>query len=156
MPANLRPSAKAVVLRDGRLLVTRNLSEQDPAGEWLLLPGGGQRAGEDLHRTLIREVGEETGFEVRPGRLLWIREYIGAHHEFADFDSGSHQIDFMFAAEPLAQFGASEPDDHQVGWEWVPLGELADRRFYPGALLGPLAAWERGEDPGPVYLGDVN
>lgn len=156
MPTELRPSAKAVVVRDARLLVTRNYSDLDPGGEWLLLPGGGQHPGEDLHDALIREVAEETGYEVRPGRLLWIREYISAHHEFAEFDAGSHQIDFMFEATLLAQFASTEPDDHQVGWDWVPLDELGVRRFYPRALLGPLAAWAQGGDPGPVYLGDVN
>ncbi len=156
MAGTQRPSSKAVVLRGPSLLVTRNRSDQDPAGEWLLLPGGGARHGEDLRAALIREVGEETGYEVRPRRLLWVREYIGAHHEFAAFDRGEHQIEFMFEAEVIGRFAATEPDPAQVGWEWVPVDGLAARRFYPAALVERLQAVAAGQPPGPVYLGDVN
>ncbi|MBU1866627.1 MAG: NUDIX domain-containing protein, partial [Actinobacteria bacterium] len=96
MASFLRPSSKSVVVRRGLLLVTRNRSRRDSEGEWLLLPGGGQHPGEDLHATLRREVSEETGITVAPGRLLWIREYIPAHHEFAHFSEQDHAIEFMF------------------------------------------------------------
>ncbi|MCB2224544.1 MAG: NUDIX domain-containing protein [Actinobacteria bacterium] len=156
MPRILRPSAKAVVLRDACLLVTRNLSADDPDGEWLLLPGGGQRPGEDLGAALVREVAEETGHVVEPGRLLWVREYIPEHHEFAHFDEQEHAIEFMFEASVTGAAEASEADVHQVGWEWVPLEGLPGRRFYPQALVAPLVRHAGGGDPGPVYLGDVN
>lgn len=156
MAKTLRPSAKAVVVRDGTLLVTRNLSERDGDGEWLLLPGGGQRPGETLPEALIREVAEETGCLVRPGRLLWIREYIGAHHDFAYFNDQEHVIDFMFESRVVGQSSATETDPHQVGWDWVPIGDLTARRFYPKALIGPLTALVEGKPTGPVYLGDVN
>jgi 8-oxo-dGTP diphosphatase len=152
----LRPSVKAVVVRDGRLLVTRNLAEQDAAGEWLLLPGGGQRPGETLPDALIREVAEETGHVVRPGRLLWVREYISAHHEFAHFSGQEHQIEFVFEAEAVGRGPETEPDLDQVGWDWVAVGDLAARRFYPKALIGPLEAFVESGPTGPVYLGDVN
>ena len=153
----IRPSAKAVVVRDGRLLVTRNLAEQDTDGEWLLLPGGGQRPGETLPDALIREVSEETGFVVRPGRLLWIREYITAHHEFAHFDDQQHHIEFMFEAAAVGRGPADRvrPRPGRMGLG-CDRGDLAARRFYPKALIGPLAALMDGGPTGPVYLGDVN
>ncbi len=142
---------------NGLLLVTLNRSPQDPAGEWLLLPGGGQRPGEDLHATLRREVAEETGLAVEPGRLLWLREYIPAHHEFAHLEEPEHAIEFMFEAEVVCESARpTENDAHQVGWEWVAPARLSSRRFFPAALIGPINALVGGRPTGPVYLGDVN
>jgi ADP-ribose pyrophosphatase YjhB (NUDIX family) len=53
-----RNSAKAIIVREGRLLVTRN---SDPEGDWYILPGGGQNHSEPLHATLRRECLEEIG-----------------------------------------------------------------------------------------------
>jgi ADP-ribose pyrophosphatase YjhB (NUDIX family) len=155
-PRRIRVSAKLVVVADHRLLVTCNRSEHDPDGEWLLLPGGGQRPGETLLEALRREVAEETGLAVEPGSLLWIREYRSDQHEFADIEPGKHHIEFMFSGRVAAGGPPHAADDHQVGWGWVDLDDLASRCFYPAALLGPLQRWAEGGDPGPVYLGDVN
>jgi ADP-ribose pyrophosphatase YjhB (NUDIX family) len=153
----LRNSAKAVIVRDGCLLVTDNRSPQDPEGRWLLLPGGGQRPGETLHEALHREVAEETGYEVAVGPLLWIREYIGSNHEFALFDAGEHQIEFMFAAEIVG--GSGEPheqDRWQVGVAWLSAGEIPGARLFPRAMRPAIAAHVAGTAGSPVYQGDVN
>jgi len=95
--------------------------------------------------------------EVRPGRLLWVREYIWSHHEFADFGEEDHAIDFMFEVEAFGDASLpTEPDSHQIGWEWVMPADLRDRRFFPAALIVPIAAYADGATIGPVYLGDVN
>ena len=54
----VRTSAKALVIRDGRMLAIRI---QDWDGVFYILPGGGQRAGELLPDAAEREVAEETG-----------------------------------------------------------------------------------------------
>ena len=153
----LRNSAKAVIVRDGRLLVTDNRSPDDPEGRWLLLPGGGQRPGETLSETLCREVLEETGFEVAVGPLLWIREYIGSHHEFALYDAGEHQIEFMFSAEIVGGDGRPvEPDAWQVGVAWLSAGEIPDARLFPRSMRPVIATHVAGLGDGDVYHGDVN
>jgi 8-oxo-dGTP diphosphatase len=155
--SRLRNSAKAVIVADGRLLVTDNRSPTDPEGRWLLLPGGGQHPGETLHDALRREVVEETGFEVAVGPLLWIREYIGAHHEFALYASDEHQIEFMFAAEIVG--GDGNPIEHdrwQVGTAWLDAHDIPGSRLFPRALRPAIAAHVAGSASGPVYHGDVN
>ncbi len=153
----LRNSAKAVIVSDGRLLVTDNRSPQDPEGRWLLLPGGGQRPGETLHEALRREVVEETGYEVAVGPLLWIREYIGSNHEFDLFDAGEHQIEFMFAADIVGGRGEPlEQDRWQVGVEWLSADEIPGARLFPRAMRPAIAAHVAGTAGGPVYHGDVN
>ena len=156
MSIRLRNSAKAVGIRDGELLVTRNRSADDPAGDWLLLPGGGQHPGETLADAVRREVAEETGYVVEPLRLLWIREYIGSRHEFAFYDAGEHQIEFMFECRILGSGEPHELDAHQIAVEWVPVDRLEGSRFYPAALTARLAAFANDGTVGAAYLGDVN
>ncbi|TKI88250.1 NUDIX domain-containing protein, partial [Bacillus wiedmannii] len=67
----IRNSVKAILVHEGKLLVT---TYEDEDGIYHLLPGGGQKIGETLDRTLKRECLEETGIEVKEGNLLFIRE----------------------------------------------------------------------------------
>ena len=52
MDRQIRVSAKALVIRDGRMLAVR-VRDQD--GDFFILPGGGQRAGELLPDAVARE-----------------------------------------------------------------------------------------------------
>lgn len=157
----VRNSAKAIILREGKLLVTRNL---DPWGDWYVLPGGGQRPGETLHEALRRECREEIGAEVEIGPLVAVREYLGSRHEFAEYDSEVHRVEFMFACsladgQPLAEGQTPEtgpkPDSYQTGVDWLPLDKLGEYRLYPKALREWLWAWHSGAEVA-CYLGDCN
>jgi len=65
----VRLSVKAIIVREGRLLV---LKCRDQQGFWYVLPGGGQQVGETLDQALRRECLEELG--CMPGvRLLRVR-----------------------------------------------------------------------------------
>ena len=66
-------SMKGVILQHGKVLLLRKHS-----GEWDL-PGGRLGEAETPKQCLIREIGEETGLTVRPGRLLhrWTRRRPG-------------------------------------------------------------------------------
>jgi ADP-ribose pyrophosphatase YjhB (NUDIX family) len=58
------------VIHDGRgrlLLIRRG---QDPGRGLWSLPGGRVEPGETDHQAVVREVAEETGLGVRPGRLV--------------------------------------------------------------------------------------
>lgn len=155
-PANrdrVRPSVKALILRDDRLLVTDN---GDRTGLFHLLPGGGQHFGESLVEALRRECLEEVGLDVEVGELVGVRDYIGAHHEFAAWDAHYQQLELIFEARiaPGAEPGAgSLVDSFQTGVRWLPLSELDAAPLYPAALK----TWLRLDaDRRPVYLGDVN
>jgi 8-oxo-dGTP diphosphatase len=154
MAQQVRVSAKAIVVQDGRILLIRNL---DAYGDWYCLPGGGQAHGETLPDALRRECLEEIGCQVVVGRLLFVRDYIAEHHEFADSDCGAHQVELMFEcqlAPGCAPAVGDEPDGMQTGVAWVELSALARSRFYPRALGVLLAGGIPGQ--GPCYVGDVN
>ena len=150
----VRVSAKAVIVRDGHILV---LMHRDDDGLYYTLPGGGQEYEEPLHDALRRECMEEISIAVEPGALLFVRDYIGSNHEFASEEHNTHQIELMFecAIAPDAEPRAGEiPDDYQIGIAWLALASLDEHRLYPKALIpilmgGPSYA-------GPIYLGDVN
>lgn len=154
MTRQVRVSAKAIVVQDGRILLVRNRGAD---GEWYCLPGGGQAHGEALADALKRECLEEIGCQVIVGRVLFVRDYIGEHHEFAEQDCGAHQVEIMFechlAAGCAPELGA-DPDGMQTGVAWVALSVLARCRFYPRAVADILAVGIPSE--GAHYLGDVN
>jgi 8-oxo-dGTP diphosphatase len=149
----IRNSVKAVIIQDNQLLLTKNV---DAEGYFYLFPGGGQEHGEQLSDTLIRECMEEIGQKVIAADLLHIREYIGKNHQFAEWDSGVHQVEFYFQCSlenPEAELGNGiQPDEHQVAVEWVPIERLNEIRLYPQTLGTML----REGSKSPAYLGDTN
>ena len=150
----VRNSIKAIIIANGHILLTKNA---DNEGVFYMLPGGGQEPGETMIDALKRECLEELGVEVVPGDIELVREYVGAHHEFAEWDADAHQVEFMFRCgikDPPESPKPSMPDTWQTGAEWVPLARLGDYRIYPKILASAIRA-EPTAGP-PVYLGDVN
>jgi 8-oxo-dGTP pyrophosphatase MutT (NUDIX family) len=156
VPSRLRPSAKAVVVKDGRVLVNHHRPSNGEA-EWFGFPGGGQRPGETLADALRREVAEETGCVVEPIRLLWVRELIVALRPQLPFDPADHAIEFMFESRLIDDRGvATAVDTDQVGTAWLSPDDIVGREFFPRALAATVAGFLRGGPTGPVYLGDVD
>ncbi|HET6849551.1 MAG TPA: NUDIX domain-containing protein [Gaiellales bacterium] len=67
---NPSATASALVMQDGRLLVTRRARE--PYAGWLDLPGGFIEPGEHPQDAVRRELREETGLEIDVGELAGI------------------------------------------------------------------------------------
>lgn len=124
-----RNSAKAVVINNGKLLVNRCRSR---FGDYYTLPGGGQRTGEMLPETVRREVLEETGYTVSPIRLSGIYERLSSDRG----DGQNHKIYFIFLCklESGECVKPTETDRYQLGIEWVPLREIANRNLFPRAI----------------------
>ncbi|MCT9078520.1 NUDIX hydrolase [Streptomyces fulvoviolaceus] len=70
MRRKLRVAAYAICVRDGQILLARWIDDGRP--EWTL-PGGGMEHGEDPYDTVLREVDEETGYDIEVTGLLGVR-----------------------------------------------------------------------------------
>src|SRR5690606_532033 len=128
----IRTAARAVIIKDGSLLVLRRTGVQ---GEFYVLPGGGQEHGESIFDTLKREVLEEVSLHVEMEQLLFINEFIAKRDSlFPEEDGDIHQIDFTFlckiTSEKEAEVGET-PDVFQIGIEWIRLSEITDYNKHP-------------------------
>lgn len=133
----VRLAVRAVILdARGRLLLV-NAYPGARSDLWCA-PGGGVESGESLPDNLVREVREETGLAVEPGRLL-------AVSEFHDPASGYHQVDLIYRAtltgddEPRL----ADPTGVVNRLRWATAEDLAGLRFKP-ACLAALAFGPEG------------
>ena len=142
----IRISAKALVIRDGKMLAVK---VRDEFGAFYIMPGGGQRPGETLPAAAEREVGEETGLRVKAERLVFAVE--GAEGE------PDHRVDLVFLCRLLPEKaeGERKDDRNQVGIEWLSLETLNRSPLYPSRLRRAIMDISQGKDP-PVYLGNEN
>lgn len=150
----IRNSVKAIIIENGKLLMTRN---KDHLGEFYLLPGGGQEKEENMTEALKRECLEEISADISVGDLRFVREYFGKNHEFAEWDSEIHQIEYMFECKLLtkgALKSGAVPDSMQTGVEWIELSRLGEYRLYPSMLKDIIKEDRAFADR--VYLGDIN
>ncbi len=151
---NIRSAARAVVIHDGKLLVTKM---RDGRGVYYILPGGGQNPGETLEETVKRECFEECGVEVSVEGLLYVREYIGKNHTFSPHHAGFHQLEHVFrcrVADPLLACPGGNCDNHQVGVSWLVLKAIDGIRFYPEVIKPFFTDNDIAVEK--LYLGDCN
>jgi 8-oxo-dGTP pyrophosphatase MutT (NUDIX family) len=97
-PERQRVAAYALLTRDGEVLLTQMSSRTRIEGRWTL-PGGGIDHGEDPRAALRREVYEETGLRVEPGRVLDVHatHFVGARAD--GLVENYHGIHLIFEAE---------------------------------------------------------
>ena len=146
MQRRIRNSAKALIIKDGKVL----LSKLDDNGDvFFIMPGGGQDVGEVLTDTVKRECMEELGIEVDPKFLVFILE--GANGE------ENHRIDFVFLCNYIRDIKDIEiqGDTHQVGAEWVSIDNIMNEPLYPYKYRNAILKLYKNENFD-IYLGNEN
>lgn len=122
-----RPSCHAVVFNEnGKVLLVQRGSE--PFAGWWSLPGGSIRWGEEVAAALAREVMEETGLSVTPGRLLHVFDAIEKN---VDGDVLFHYLILYYEASYRGR--RLRPGSDAAGAAWVPVDQLHQYRLLPPA-----------------------
>lgn len=134
-PTEFITSVRAVVLRDQAVFVV-----QDPDG-YHIIPGGRREAGESFVETVVREVLEETGWQVTVGPLLGFKHF---HYltppppevsaPYPDF------VQLVYVAKAVFyRPEAREQDGYELGAQFVPLVQVAvtvsEQLFLQAALV---------------------
>ncbi|HRO12497.1 NUDIX domain-containing protein [Amaricoccus sp.] len=132
-----RVAVRAVLVLRGRVLLV-NAYPGEASDLWVP-PGGGAEAGTSLHENLVREVREETGLLVRPGRLVGLSE-------FHNPETGFHQVDLLFRVRLAGseEVGLADPAGVVNRLHWACEAELAGLRVKPGILREVAFGARRG------------
>ena len=144
MERPIRNSAKALIMKDGKMLVIR-IKDNDE--EWYIMPGGGQDAEELLIDSVCREVAEEMAIEVIPKELVFVIE--GVRGETF------HRVDLVFLCEYIGEISDAvlHKDTNQIGYAWIDIHNLNHSKLYPSKLRRQIMNLYEGKAY-KVYLGN--
>ena len=135
----------AVCILDGdRILLVQHLKN---GRRYWLLPGGGVEVGETLAETALRELHEETGYDIEVGRLLLVCESLEP--------KGRHLVNLVFAGEIRGGSLRAGLDGRLVDAGWQPVDELATLEMYPAIGAEVLRCCREGLAGEVRVLGNV-
>lgn len=118
------PSVVAAVLDDnGRLLLIHKTDN-----DLWALPGGGHEVGESISDTVVREVREETGYDVEVTDL--VGTYTNPRHVMA-YDDGEVRQQFSICFRARLVGGQSQTSSESKAVEWVEPEQLDQLSMHP-------------------------
>ena len=124
------PRANSLVVGSSAIVVDdRNrilLQRRTDSGNWAL-PGGAMDIGETLAESAIREVKEETGFEVRIERIVGI--YSDPGHVFA-YDDGEVRQEFSICLACAITGGSLQVSSESTAVEFFTFEETAGLQMH--------------------------
>ena len=132
-----RIRSAVLIWRDGEVLLVRH--EKGGRSYWLV-PGGGVDPGETMADAGVRELREETGYDVEVGRLVLLCEAIDPE------PGGRHIVNAVYSGTVRAGALSVGVDKALRDAKWLPVDELTTLEMYPpvGAELRAVIE-ENGE-----------
>ncbi len=138
MERKIRNSAKALIIKDGKMLAAKI---NDNGDIFYIMPGGGQESEETLEEAVRREVKEEFGLIVEPKTLEFVIEGVTGE--------SFHRVDLVFLCEYIKEI----PDAEITGDDWLPIENLMNEPLYPSKLRKQIMNLYNAEET-VVYLGN--
>jgi ADP-ribose pyrophosphatase YjhB (NUDIX family) len=137
------PSVVAVVEDDhGRILLIHKADN-----DLWALPGGGHDVGESIGETVVREVREETGYEVEVIGI--IGTYTNPNHVMA-YDDGEVRQQFSIAFSAKLVGGEARTSEESREVDWVEPADLDRRQIHPSMRMRIQHYLDRRASP---YIG---
>ncbi|WP_102262380.1 NUDIX hydrolase [Mesobacillus jeotgali] len=125
----------AVMIVDNLVLIHKQANDE----HWAL-PGGRVELQEDSQTSIVREIKEELGIDVKVDRLLWFTE------NFFDYNNKNyHEIGLYYQVSPLNgrfNFNNDEffgEEGERLVYQWVPINTLDKIRLYPEFIRTSLS-----------------
>lgn len=150
---SIRSAAKAIIIKDDQILLNR--CRHKDGSIYYDLPGGGQHKYESLEAAVLREVKEESGFDVTIRRFAALAEEIYTNEKLrAQYPDYTHRILHIFLAEVTGthQDAPTEKDYGMEESEWIPVDQIPLlSEIRPQGLQQALPQILTSEAP--VYLG---
>ena len=149
----IRNASKALIVHGGKVLLNRCCHADGRV--YYDLPGGGQKPFETMEEAVLREVLEETGYEISLVRFAGIVEEIYTDEAVrARYPDYSHRILHIFEARLASaeRFPPSEKDFCMEESVWIPIHEISSLpQLCPDALRTSLSRMLGASAP--LYLG---
>ena len=149
----IRCAEKALIVRDGKILLNRCVHEDGRV--YYDLPGGGQNPFETMEEAVVREVLEETGYTARVEGFAAISEEIYTNEELRTrFPNYAHRILHIFhvSLTDAPRLLPSETDFGMDKNEWIPIEQIPSLPETCPAILKEKLP-ELLNSPSPMYLG---
>jgi 8-oxo-dGTP diphosphatase len=133
----------AIIIHNESLLMVKHQGPDDPEPFWSLV-GGKVEAGESAHQALIREVKEETGFDVE-------LEAIGVmlYQVFIDFEGQPTEAQIYEVTRWTGDFNIQDPDGLVIEAAFIPLEQalVEIHKLDYSPMSEPLLSYLRGDSP---------
>ena len=120
----IRCISKAVILKNGSVLL--NKCKREDGDIYYCLPGGGQNAYETIEQALVREVKEETGYDIHVNEFIALIEEIYTNIDLrVKFPEYTHRISHIFKASLIddKKDNPTEKDFEMEESVWMPLSK---------------------------------
>ncbi|MBT3814891.1 NUDIX domain-containing protein [Candidatus Woesearchaeota archaeon] len=126
---NMLTAARVIILKNNKILFIHRIKY---GKEYYVLPGGAIEANETPEAAAVREIKEETNFEIKIDKLLWGSE---------EFVKSEKRYAYYFLAKSFTgklKLGGPEivrqAEDNQYIFEWLTISELDKLLVYPEGL----------------------
>lgn len=159
-PRRHRAAARVIITDGDSVLLLADTDPGLPGTRWWVTPGGGIDPGETVLAAAVREVTEETGLVMEPGRLLGPVATRTVVHGYSDQVLSQTESFFVLSVpEAFSPDPAGLTADELItldGWAWHPIDALAavPEPVWP-ADLAELVRLGTTPERWPVDLGRV-
>jgi len=122
---SFRPAVYGVIVKDGKILMSKQWDGYD-------FPGGGIELGESTEGALIREVKEETGLEVKIGKIIHCEHSFFKLPYKGNFVHSIHMYYecYIVGGELSTDYFDEQEKQYADKPEWVKLNQIKDVKVY--------------------------